>query len=485
MFIVKKDDVIYQRNFAKGMSNAEIENLHFKIKQDAMRKIGKTVGYYDYFKYRVSYDMELEVDLIFIFVAGLMDDFFGMIKTELTNFKTEFFKLFGGEINNIDFDYEELGALNPIIDEMHKNLKPKIAVVGFSGVGKTTIKNLIRHGEIPLQHIPTISGDIATIRIGKLEFRLFDFAGQDQFKYLWKGFIQGSNAVLIVTDSTPKNVDKSGFFIDLVNEEVPYARTAVVGNKQDLSDAMKVEEIENILGLKTYPMIANQSQNRDKMIRIIAEILEMDIDSSPLLSDVLKKESPMINDISNTKQYTEMTTALSNNLEKFEAKSSDETNINCKQVDLALDLCNEANKEIKGLKIDNALNNHFKMISTTIKKLNNNEGYSYQEFYRSYFDFLNGRFECKNSALKQFLESEFSMLKRSIDHDEIIISSDLKDDSSEIMNALICAYLTMINPEKFPDFNALSQVFELNTFNPSAINEIHAYYLRILNKFNP
>lgn len=485
MFIVKKDDVIYQRNFAKGMSNAEIENLHFKIKQDAMRKIGKTIGYYDYFKYRLSYVMDLDLDLIFIFVVGLMDDFFGMIKTELTNFKTEFFKLFGREIKNKDFDYEELGALNPIIDEMHKNLKPKIAVVGFSGVGKTTIKNLIRQGEIPLQHIPTISGDIATIRIGKLEFRLFDFAGQDQFKYLWKGFIQGSNAVLIVTDSTPKNVDKSGFFIDLVNEEVPYARTAVVGNKQDLPSVMKVEEIENILGLKTYPMVANSSENRDKMIRIIAEILDMDIDSSPLLSGVLKKDTPMINDFSNKIQDSERIIDLSNNLEKSEVKLSNKTDINYKQVNLALDLCKEANKEIKGLKINNTLNNHFKMISTTIKKLNNNEAYSYQEFYRSYNDFLNERFECKNIALKHFLESEFSMLKRSIDRDEIITLSDLKDDSSEIINALICAYLTLINPEKFPDFNALLHVFELEVFNPDAINEIHTYYLRILNKFNP
>jgi hypothetical protein len=73
------------------MSKSEIENLYFKIKQDAMKKIGKTVGFYDYFKYRVAYDMEMDLDLIFIFVAGLMDDFFGLIKTELTNFKNEFF----------------------------------------------------------------------------------------------------------------------------------------------------------------------------------------------------------------------------------------------------------------------------------------------------------------------------------------------------------------------------------------------------------
>lgn len=477
---------MYRRDFAKAMSNSEIENIHFKIKRDAMNKIGKTVGFYDYFKYRVAYYMELDLDLIFIFVTGLMDDFFGITKTELTNFKNEFFNLFENEIKNKDFDYSKLEVLNPIIDGMHKNIKPKIAVVGFSGVGKTTIKNLIRRDEIPLQHIPTISGDIATIKIGMLEFRIFDFAGQDLFKYLWKGFIAESNAVLIVTDSSPYNVEKSRFFIDLANEEVPYAHRAVVGNKQDLSGAMKVEEIENILGLRTYPMIANKRENRDKMIQIIAEILEMDIDSSPLLTDVLPKKEKVVDESHKAvdANIIEIIDAYSAHDDAAHDVSIDSIQNNRKSISIALDLSHEMIKEIKGLKIDNTLNNHFRMINSTIKKLNNNEGYSYEEFYRNFQDYRSNNFSCKNIALKQFLESEFSQLKKKIDDDELIIS-DLKDDTSIIMNALCCAYLTLVNPDRFPDFNTISNIFNLDTSNPGEINEIHAYYLRILNKFKP
>ena len=127
---------------------------------------------------------------------------------------------------------------------MHRNLKPKIALVGFAGVGKTTIKQLIKMDEIPLQHVPTITGEIATIKIGKLFFRLFDFAGQEQFKFLWKGFIKESDAVLVVTDSTLKNIEKSKFFLELKTKEVPHARAAIIGNKQDLSNALSVKEIE-------------------------------------------------------------------------------------------------------------------------------------------------------------------------------------------------------------------------------------------------
>ncbi|MFX0008072.1 MAG: ADP-ribosylation factor-like protein [Promethearchaeota archaeon] len=173
---------------------------------------------------------------------------------------------------------------------MHKNLRPKISLVGFSGVGKTTITKLIRAEEIPVQHIPTITGDIATVKIGKLHFHLWDFAGQEQFSYLWNNFIKGSDAVILVTDSTLENVDKSKFFLELIKEQAPYAHTAIIGNKQDLKEALSPVQIENFLGLKAYSMIANDPNNRDKMIKIIADILEMSAEVSPLLKPLLERD---------------------------------------------------------------------------------------------------------------------------------------------------------------------------------------------------
>ncbi|MHA1460526.1 MAG: ADP-ribosylation factor-like protein, partial [Promethearchaeota archaeon] len=167
----------------------------------------------------------------------------------------------------------------------------KISLVGFSGVGKTTTTRLIKAEEIPMEHMPTITGDIATIKIGKLHFHLWDFAGQEQFSYLWNNFIKGSDAVLLITDSTLENVEKSKFFLELIKEQAPQAHTSVIGNKQDLDDAMKPEQIEKILGLKTYSMIAKDSGNRDKMITIIADILEMSAEVSPLLKPLLERDT--------------------------------------------------------------------------------------------------------------------------------------------------------------------------------------------------
>ncbi|MHA2326577.1 MAG: ADP-ribosylation factor-like protein [Promethearchaeota archaeon] len=162
-------------------------------------------------------------------------------------------------------------------------------------MGKTTTTKLIKSEEIPMQHIPTITGEVATIRIGKLHFFLWDFAGQDQFDFLWEKFIRGSDAVLLMTDSTLENLEKSRYFFELTNKIVPYARLAVIANKQDLPKSMKIEDIERLMGNKTYSMVAIEPNNRSKMIRIIADLLDMDSGVSPLLEPLFKRDILMEN----------------------------------------------------------------------------------------------------------------------------------------------------------------------------------------------
>jgi small GTP-binding protein len=248
----------------------------------------KGVQSHDYYKYKISYTIKEESNLIFLFVTGLTDSV-ESIKKELLRCKREFLNLFE-DILEHRFDAKTFEVFHPTIDSIHRNLRPKISLVGFSGVGKTTITKLIKAEEIPMRHVPTITGDIATIKIGKLHFHLWDFAGQEQFSYLWTNFVKGSDAVLLITDSTLENIEKSKFFLELIKEQAPHAHTAVIGNKQDLPDAMKSEQIEKILSLKTYSMIANKKENRDKMIQIIADILEMSAEISPLLKPLLERD---------------------------------------------------------------------------------------------------------------------------------------------------------------------------------------------------
>ncbi|MBY9007702.1 MAG: hypothetical protein KGD63_13205 [Candidatus Lokiarchaeota archaeon] len=295
--ILKKNDILYKRYFSNALTDSEIEDLSYKIWSLLRQRIEKKTNHFDYFKFRISYDVTIDSELIFIFITGLVDDYFRTIKPELSLFKQNTYdKINFDEINN-NLTNDQIGKINSIADPLHKKLKPKIAVVGFSGVGKTTTKQLIKLDKIPSYHIPTITGDIAAIKIGELFFNLFDFAGQDQFQYLWKSFIKGSDAILLITDSTPQNIEKSKFFIDLIEKEIPYARAAVIGNKQDLKDAMNIKDIEKELGLITYPMVANRNENRERMIQIIAEVLDLSYESTPLIGSLMEKSLLLENSI--------------------------------------------------------------------------------------------------------------------------------------------------------------------------------------------
>jgi len=287
VYILKKDNIIYQKDFGKALSFENFQSIYQEIEAEVSRGLIDDYGSTHFFKYRIIYTVDIELDLLFIFIIGFNDDI-ETVKRELKKLKTEFLVSFGDIIDNLDLSLLEL--FDPMIESIHKKIRTKISLVGFSGVGKTTITRLISAGEIPDTHIPTITGKISTIKIGKLVFHLWDFAGQEQFSYLWSDFIFGSDAVLLITDSSLENVEKSRYFIELIKEQTPNAHAAAIANKQDRENALSVEKIETILGIKAYSMIAIESDNRDKMIQIVADILQMNTEASSLLKPVFERD---------------------------------------------------------------------------------------------------------------------------------------------------------------------------------------------------
>lgn len=148
----------------------------------------------------------------------------------------------------------------------------KIALVGEGGVGKTTTLHLLLGDTPPLQYVPTIALNLETvenIRFGNYSLVLWDFAGQERFRMLWRFYFHGADVIFLVCDSALRNVIISKDILKLIKRDAPKVPVFALANKQDKPNAMRPEVVQKILGIPTYPMVAIDKAKRDEMLRIL------------------------------------------------------------------------------------------------------------------------------------------------------------------------------------------------------------------------
>ena len=169
-------------------------------------------------------------------------------------------------------------GLGAVTDRYGKIIEPsvttrlKIALVGEGGVGKTTTLHLLLGDTPPLQYVPTIALNLETvenIRFGNYSLVLWDFAGQERFRNLWRFYFHGADVIFLVCDSTLRNVIISKDILKLIKRDAPKVPVFAMANKQDKPNAMKPEVVQKILGIPTYPMVAIDKARRDEMLRIL------------------------------------------------------------------------------------------------------------------------------------------------------------------------------------------------------------------------
>ena len=264
------------------------------MKTNFFTKPVEEIHYQDYEKFKITYIIEKDFKILFLFVNDRIDDFL-IIKRELIKGKEEFLNSFK-DILHQSIDVSNFKKYDKMIDSIQNSMPPIISLVGYSGVGKTSIFNLLRTNDISLQHEPKISGDIATLRIGRVNFQLRDFTGQAEIGFLWNNFINGSDAILIITDSTFGNVERSRFFLNKIEEETPQAHIWVIANTKNIQSPLESSKIEEILGNKTTSINAINTKNRDKLIQTLINTLDMSEELSPLLISI-NERNKLINEL--------------------------------------------------------------------------------------------------------------------------------------------------------------------------------------------
>lgn len=206
-------------------------------------------------------------------VADKDDEIIPILETVLKKFINQYWNVF----QNDDWNGER-SIFNNFTDEIDKLiLGPiKVSILGYAGVGKTTITRLVIGKEVNLEYIPTITADIANYdQLGSRTIVLWDFAGQIQFTDLWNSLLKGTRIILLITDSTYKNVQASKKIMEKFLEK-RYSDAEIIGiaNKQDLPNRLTATFVEKILNIPTYGMISTNSDYR----LMIHEILKKAID---------------------------------------------------------------------------------------------------------------------------------------------------------------------------------------------------------------
>jgi len=124
-------------------------------------------------------------------------------------------------------------------------------MVGLDAAGKTTILYKLKLGEV-VTTIPTIGFNVETVQYKNTTFTVWDVGGQDKIRPLWRHYFQNTQGIIFVVDSNDReriSEAREELTKMLSEDELKDALLIVFANKQDLPNAMNVEEITDKLGL--------------------------------------------------------------------------------------------------------------------------------------------------------------------------------------------------------------------------------------------
>lgn len=199
----------------------------------------------------------------------------------VSKFMTAFEKIIDtDEWKTTDFSPFDLGFRAVV-----SRIPVKVILAGHGGTGKTTLLELATMPSKgpPQEYVPTFFGDKALLKadFDPYIFSMFDLGGQDRFVQEWSKIIRSGVMIVIVTDSTPENIEwTKRVAYPVLKTELPYARAIAIANKQDLPGALSPEEVGALLGVPGYGMQANQADFRDRWLKLLKDLAFETIESA-------------------------------------------------------------------------------------------------------------------------------------------------------------------------------------------------------------
>ncbi|NOZ81622.1 MAG: GTP-binding protein [Candidatus Micrarchaeota archaeon] len=154
---------------------------------------------------------------------------------------------------------------------------PKILVTGPYHAGKTTIVKQLSDRSVSVNRFgTTIALDHGYIEHGGFSCELFGTPGQERFDFILSILAKDVFGVILVVDSTlPESFPRAKNMLSKVKGYgIPYV---VVANKQDLPEALSVDEIRKLLGVPdevpVIPAVATQNKGLREALETLFKLI--------------------------------------------------------------------------------------------------------------------------------------------------------------------------------------------------------------------
>lgn len=143
----------------------------------------------------------------------------------------------------------------------------KLVIIGDSGVGKTSIVKRFVDNEFEPSFVATIGIDFKIKTIGGTRIKIWDTAGQEQFKAITSAYYRGAKGIIFVYDVTNKESFEhiGSVWLPEVKKFTDDSETIfmLVGNKIDLGPA-KVSIQEAEIFAKSNNMITYETSAKER-----------------------------------------------------------------------------------------------------------------------------------------------------------------------------------------------------------------------------
>jgi ADP-ribosylation factor-like protein 1 len=124
-----------------------------------------------------------------------------------------------------------------------KSTMYKVVILGLEGAGKTSLFDRIKSNEVYIRH-PTIGFIVEQIKLDGIQMTLWDFGGNEKIMNLWDRYIDGTDLVILVIDSSDyENLDRVKAIFEIIKQKLPDVYVLIVLNKVDLNQSLSNDVI--------------------------------------------------------------------------------------------------------------------------------------------------------------------------------------------------------------------------------------------------